>query len=230
MTTRYDYLEAVDNLVGGEIPLGEGEKGLALDLAVKEHSRYRPQVIAEDVTGDGGFDYALSDLASWSEGFSAIQSVEYPVDDDDENADILQEEQWQIYRKPAGRVLRLLEDTPETDEEIRITYTALHTCTDSTCTVETIDEEAVQALASGYFCSMLATYYAQSTDSTIAADSVDHKSKSQEYAARSRALRKVYFDHLGIKEGQRKPASVTRDQDTMPSWRADHLTHKRRHR
>jgi hypothetical protein len=230
MTTRYEYLEAVDNLVGGEIPLGEGEKNLAVDLAVKEHARYRPRVVAEDVTGDGGFDYPLSDLASWSEGFSAIQSVEYPVDDDDEYADVLLEEQWRIYRKPAGRVLRLLEDTPDTDEEIRITYTALHTCTDSTCTVETIDEEAVQALAAGYFCGMLAAYYAQSTDSTIAADSVDHRSKSQEYAARAKAYRKVYFDHLGIKEGQRKPASITRDQDAIPSWRTDHLTHPRRHR
>jgi hypothetical protein len=199
-------------------------------MAIKAHSRQRPRKVVEDVDGDGGFDYALSDLASWKSGFSSIEQVEYPVDDTDETADVLQDDAWEIYEKPSGKMLRFLEDTPDATEDFRVTYTSFHTCTDSACTVEDFDEEAVQALAAAFFCEMLSTYYAQSTDSTIAADSVDHTSKSRDYAARAKAFRKIYFDHLGIKEGQTPAASVTRDQDKAASWGRDKLTHKGKYR
>ena len=230
MSTRQDYLTAIDSLVGGEIPLDEADKILAISAAMKSHSRHRPRQIVEDFDGDGGFDYALSGFASWSDGFSTIKTVEYPVGDDDETPDILQDDEWRIYEKPAGEYLRFLEDKPTATEDFRATYTALHTCTDSACTVKAFDEEATQALCAAYFCDMLATYYAQSQDSTISADSVDHTSKSRDYAARAKSYRKMYFNHLGIKEGQAPPASVTRDQDLLGSWASDKLTHPRKYR
>lgn len=230
MSTETTYVNAIDQLVQGTIPLAEADKILAVDMAMKAHSKRRPRVIVEDETGDGGFDYAITDLEYWSEGFSVIRTVEYPVDDDDEDPDMLQDNEWRIYEKPSGKVLRFLEDTPAATESFRVTYTAVHTCGESSCTVETFDEEAVQALAAAYFCDMLATYFAQSGDSTIAADSVDHQSKAREYAARAKAYRKIYYDHLGVKEGQAVPASVTRDQDLKGSWRSDKLTHGQRYR
>jgi len=230
MSTLQDYITAIGNMVGGELPLDEAEKILAISMAMKEHSRHRPQVIVEDEDGDGGFDYAVTLLALWADGFSVIKTVEYPVDDDDETPDVLQDDAWMMYEKPAGEYLRFLEDEPDTNESIRVTYTALHTCTDAACTVKTFDEEAVQALATAHFCNMLSAYYAQTQDSTINADSVDHGSKGREYAARAKTFRSVYFGHLGIKEGQSLPASVTRDQDKKPSWRGDGLTHSRKYR
>jgi len=230
MSTRQDYVTAIDYLVSGDHALDVGEKILAISQAVKEHSKRRPQIIVEDETGDGGFDYAVTDLASWVAGFSVIKTVEYPVDDDDETPDILQDDEWRMYQTPSGVFLRFKEDTPEATESFRVTYTALHTCTDTACTVETFDDEAVQTLAAAFFCDMLATFYAQNQDSTIAADSVDHTSKSRDYAARAKAYRKIYFDHLGIKEGQAPAASVTRDQDLKGSWGSDKLTHKGKYR
>lgn len=230
MSTRQDYIAAIGNMVGGELPLGEAEKILAISMAVKEHSRHKPQVIVEDEDGDGGFDYAVSLLALWSDGFSVIKTVEYPVDDDDETPDILQDNTWRIYEKPAGQYLRFLENVPTSDESLRVTYTALHTCTDAACTVDDFDEEAVQVLSAAHYCSMLSAYYAQAQDSTINADSVDHTSKGREYAARAGMYRKLYFNHLGIKEGRTKAASVTRDQDMKPSWQGDGLTHPRKYR
>jgi len=135
-----------------------------------------------------------------------------------------------MYAKPAGKFLRFLEDKPATDESMRVTYTALHTCTDAACTVDDYDEESVQALAAGYFCNMLSAYYAQTQDSTISADSVDHSSKGREYAARARAYRTMYFNHIGIKEGRTSAASVTGDQDKKASWASDKLTHNRKYR
>ncbi|MBU1067667.1 hypothetical protein KKE60_07750 [Patescibacteria group bacterium] len=230
MSTRQDYLTALNSLVSGELPLDEADKIVAINTAMKFHSRHRPRLLVEDFDGDDGFDYALSGFAAWSDGFSVIRQVEYPVDDDDETPDILQDDEWRIYETPAGKYLRFLEDKPAADEDFRATYTALHTCTDSACTIENFDEEAVQILIAALFCDLLSTYYAQSTDSTIAADSVDHKGKSDHYSARARAYRKMYFDHLGITEGQTPAASVTRDQDTLGSWRGDKLTHPQKYR
>jgi hypothetical protein len=230
MTTRQDYVTAIDILVSGDHALDVAEKILAISQAIKEHSRHRPQIIVEDETGDGGFDYAVTDLASWSDGFSVIKTVEYPVDDDDETPDLLQDDEWMLYEKPAGKYLRFKEDKPTADEDFRVTYTALHTCTDAASTVEDFDDEAVQALAAAFFCDMLATYYAQNQDSTISADSSDHTSKSRDYAVRAKNYRKVYFDHLGTKEGQTQAASVTRDQDLKGSWAGDKLTHKGKYR
>jgi hypothetical protein len=230
MTTRQDYITAIGHLVGGSLPLGEAEKIFAISAALKKYSGHRPQIVPEDEVGNGSFDYLLTLLAEWTEGFSTIKSVEYPVDDTKETAEILPDVAWQIYHKPAGKCLRLLEDTPEATESIRITYTALHTCTDAACTVPAYDEEALQILAASIFCEQLAAYYSQTSDSTIMADSVDHKSKASEYSSRARAYRKMYFDHLGIKEGETPAASVTRDQDKARSWAGDNMTHPRKYR
>jgi len=230
MTVRDDYIAAIDQLVQGEIPLDEADKILAIAMAVKTHSRHRPRVVVEDFDGDGEFDYAISDFASWSEDFSVIRTVEYPVDDDDQTPDILQDDEWMIYEKPSGKVLRFKEASPDATEDFRVTYTALHTCTDSACTVSDFDTEPVQALAAAYFCEMLATYYAQSGDSTIQADSVDHKSKADEYSRRARAYARIYYTHMGVDEGKTRAASVTKDQDMQASWASDKLTHPRRYR
>jgi len=230
MSTRQDYITAIGNFVGGELPLGEAEKIVCINKAVKRYSGDRPRIVPEDVDGDGGFDYPVADLASWDDEFSSIKSVEYPVDDTEAAAAVLQDDAWCIYRTPAGKVLRFLEDTPDADDDIRITYTALHLCTDAQSTIPGVDEEAVQMLAAALFCEMLATYYSQDQDSTIGADSVDHKSKADQYSRRAKTYRAEYFSHLGIKEGEALPASVTRDQDMAASWGSDHATHPRKWR
>lgn len=230
MSNRQDYVTAIGNLVNGELPLGETEKIMAVGLAIKVHSKHKPRKIAEDVTGDGGFDYAVSDLAAWADEFSSVKRIEYPADDDDATPAVLQPGDWSIYESPDGDVIRFVNDTPETTEAFRVFYTALHTCTDTACTVAGFDEEAVQQLSAAFFCDMLAAAYAQSQDSTIAADSVDHRGKSGEYAGRANAYRKAYFLHMGIKEGQTQAASVTMDQDTLGSWGTDKMTHPQRYR
>ena len=226
MSTEYDYIAAIDSLVkGDELPLGEPEKQLAIDAAFKEHSRNRPRIVPEDEAGNGGFDYAVTLLASWSEGFSSIKKIEYPVDDTVTDDTTLQDSAWRIYAKPSGKVIRFLQDTPAATEHFRVTYTALHEANASECSVPDADEQAVQMLAASYFCKMLAAYFSATNDSTIQADSVNHKSKASEYAARAKMYREGYFNHLGQEENKLLPASLTRDQDALPSWRTDKITH-----
>jgi len=230
LSTRQDYITAIGHLVGGELPLGETERIFAINAALKKYSTHRPRIVVEDEDGSGGFDYLIALLADWTDGFSTISSVEYPVNDTKETPAILQDDAWQIYQKPTGKVLRFLEAKPTATESFRIAYTTLHVCTDAACTVPVYDEEALQILAASIFCDMLAAYFAQTQDSTIRADAVDHKSKASEYAARARAYRQMYFDHLGVKEGKAPAASVTRDQDTAGSFGDDRMTHGKRWR
>lgn len=220
----------IDGLVGTGLPLGETEQGIAVQAALSKYSQHRPRVVAEDVDGDGGFDYALADLTEWSEGFSAIHVIEYPVDDDSSATSLVDDDDWQYYRAPSGRYLRFLAESPGTDETIRISYTTMHRVDATENTVPDADESAVQILSAAYFCDMLAAWYAQSQDSTIQADSVDHKSRGSEYAARARAFRKLYYDHIGTAEGKKAAASITKDQDFNGSWGGDRLTHPKRWR
>jgi hypothetical protein len=226
--TLQDYIAAVGLFAPGSLPLGETEKILAINMAVKAHSKNKPRIVIEDEAGTGDFDYAVSLLTSWTAGFSVVKQIEYPVDDDSQDAEILDHDEWEIYEKPAGKHLRFLESSPSTSESFRVTYTALHTCTDDACTIDSFDDEAVQALAAAHFCEMLATYYSQNQESTLQADVVDHTSKARDYAARAKAYRKIYFDHMGIEEGKVKAASITKDQDMPGSWGSDKLTHPKR--
>jgi len=234
MSTLFDYTEAIEVLAPGEHPVDEAKLQTAREKAVARamdaHSRHKPVVVVEDVDGDGGFDYALSGLASWEDNFSVIRQVEYPVDDDDETPGILEDNEWAIYEKPSGRVLRMVSSTPQTGESIRVTYTARHACTVSDCSVDAGDEEAVQSLAASFFCRILSAMHAQDQDSTIDADSVDHAGKRREYEALAKTYRGEYYNHMGIKEGRPKPASHTQDQDVDYPWGQDRLTHPRRRR
>jgi len=230
MSTQTTYATAVGQLVPGGLPLTAAETLLAIAMAVNEHSTHKPRVVVEDFDGDGGFEYAISEFASYTEGLSAITSVEYPVDDDDETPATLDDGEWMEYRKPAGKYLRFLTETPAATEAFRVTYTALHTCTALACTIDACDDAPVQALAAAYLCTMLSTYYAQSQDSSINADSVDHKSQKDAYEAKAKAFRTLYLRTIGQQDGQPKFASVTQDQDVNYPWGGDRLTHPRRRR
>ncbi|MCE5265677.1 MAG: hypothetical protein LLG97_19385 [Deltaproteobacteria bacterium] len=231
MSTRQDYITTVQGLVPGDYPQGETSIILAIGQAIKEYSKHRPRVVPEDEAGAGAFDYAVTLFAEWSQGFSLIQQVEYPVDDTDPEANVLDEDAWKIYSKPSGDCLRFLEDEPAVGETFRVTYTTLHTCTDAACTVSAIDEEAVETLAAAHYCEILATWFSQSQDSTFEADVVNHTSKARDFAARARAFREIYRKHLGLKENDTVPAAAAvGDMDLKYPGGGERLTHPRSER
>jgi len=276
--------------------------------AIKQYSKHRPREIVRDITGTGAYDYVIATyLTAWIKGFSIIKSIEYPADQRD--PEYIEEDDYKIYEKETGQILRFLNDTPLTTEKIRILYTALHILAEATvtitiaspavityaghklkpgdavkfattgalptglkagtiyyvilegltanafevsatqggsaintsgtqsgahtCQINTIpesDEDAIANLVASLCSEALASAYAHMTDSTITADSVDHKSKSQEFAARAKAKKKIYMDFLGIKEGEVPPVSHTKDWDVNFPWGEDRLTHPKKWR
>jgi hypothetical protein len=97
-------------------------------------------------------------------------------------------------------------------------------------TIPAIDEDAVANLAASLCSGALASAYAQTSDSTITADSVDHRSKSQEFTSRAKMQKQNYLDHLGLKEGNVAPASAVGDMDVKYPWGEERLTHPRKGR
>ena len=216
MSSKSDFITSIGILVHGEsLKLGETEKIKALDMAIKEHSRQRPNVLVVDVTGDDTFEFKCTTIMTyWKEGFSAILSIEYPVDDDDETPDMLEDDSIiKSYQKSDGEYFRFLEDTPTDEEEFRLKYTAPHVIADDSSTIDYNDEEAVEMLAAAFFCQFLAAAYAQNTDSMISADSANHTNQSNAYRKQAAEYRKLYFNHIGVKEGEIGPACAIDDQD-----------------
>lgn len=193
--------------------------------ALRSYSRIRPRELAADVTGNAAHDYAITLLTGYVEDFSVVRQVEYPVDS--MPAEVLDDDDWQMYRAVAGLKLRLINDVVPVTSTFRVTYTAVHT----TETVPANDIDAVANLAASRCLEVMANRWLQTGDPTIAADSVNYRTKSQEAASRAKAMLKLYTDHLGVKPEDSVPAaSAIGDIDVGYPGGYDRLTHPTRAR
>lgn len=193
--------------------------------AVSRYSQDRPQVLAAEIPGDGGFDYDLPQ--DWEEGFSAAGPVEYPAGE--QQPAILDDNDWILYQTKDGKVLRFLAGSPGATETILFTYTTRHSVTSSASTIPAVDQDAVINLAGALCCYALARKYAQTSDPLIAADSVNYGSKSGEYAKRGKELEGLYKTHIApaAADGGLTAASVSGDWDSNAGWGTDRITHPR---
>ena len=117
--TRLDVL-----LKDAAANLAQADKDAALMQAAAFFSDDRPNVAVVDIDGAGSFDLALPAL--WEEGFSHVESIEYPYLATNRGPELLDDDQWIIYQSPTGKVLRLLDETPQSGEVLRLTYSRRH--------------------------------------------------------------------------------------------------------
>ena len=205
------------------------ERDNFIQEAVKAYSKHRPREVVKDITGAGTYDYSIgTNLASWIDDFSIIKSIEYPADQ--RTPEYVDEDDYLIYRKETDLFIRFLADSPTASQKIRVMYTALHILSEALNTVPLGDQDALCNLAASLCSQALASFYAQTSDPTIGADSVNYRSKSQEYGSRAKDQKKLYMDHLGLKDGDVAPASVRKAVDVTYPGGADRLTHPRKWR
>jgi len=225
MSTIADFQTKMDEALKDTAGiLTQSEKNIQIGRAVKLYSRHRPREIASDIAGSGIYEYPLP--SAWIDGFSTLRSLEYPVGSQEPETVPL--EDILIYRLPAGPKLRFLRISPAAGQTARLLHTVPHTVDATTSTIPVPDEDAVSLLAAASGCEALASYYAQSQDPTLTADVVDHKSKSADYAARAKRLKKLYAEAVGIKEEDITPAaSGTRDWGSDYQWGEDRMLHPR---
>ncbi|GER92684.1 hypothetical protein A45J_0402 [hot springs metagenome] len=200
---------------------GDYDRNIAAAIAI--YSKHRPNLKVVDITGNGGHDYDLP--SGWIDEFSVIKSIEYPIGD--VPATLIDNDKYEIYQSPTAKKIRLINDTPSASESFRVTFTTLRTDT----TIPDGDIDALCNLASALCLEELANAYAQTSDSTIAADSVNYRTKSFDFAQRAKRLMQLYKEHMGIREDDiTQPASAVIDLDIKYPGGGERLTHPRSRR
>lgn len=223
--------------------LQDAGKALSLDnrddcirQAIEQrYSKDRAREIVSDSAGDGTSDIDLPGIegSAFEEGFSRILEIEFPIGQ--VPPVLLEDGDWQYYRTPAGKKVRFLSTQPAVDQSIRFTWTVRHKA-DGTTVLS--DFDAVCDYSASLAFAMIAAKFAQTGDATIGADSVNYRTKSQEYMGLSKAAAQRYFDHMGIASGSAQaaggvsagPALSIGDSDNVMGWGGDRLTHGRRTR
>lgn len=197
----------------------------------QRYSKDRARELVADVSGDGTSDLPVP--ANFEEGFSVARAIEYPIGDVPPT--FVEDDAWIFYRLPPSGTLkvRLLSARPAASEFVRVTFTARHLSDGST--VRNADFEAVADYAAALSFEALAAVYTQSGDASIAADAVNYRTKSQEYLALAKTLRRRYFQHMGIDEdlagsAGAGPAVATGELDQELGPGGDRLTHPKHSR
>jgi hypothetical protein len=199
------YQAFVDDLVRDDAaritPLA---RDAAVEQAVARLSALKPRRLIVEQTGVSGSRVAVP--AGWVDGVSRLVAVEYPVG-----------ETPQVYVAPdrvssvalpdGSDELAFVDALPD-PSTIRTAFTAPHVVNSQADSVPLEDQWGVIALAASILCGQLASFYANQTDSTIAADGVDHKSKSELYAARERTYLTQAYATWGLDVPSAKTAGV----------------------
>ena len=192
------------HLQDGAAKLAPAEIVKAVEEAIAgRYSKDRPQKPVADLTGDGAtYEWSLAGITVWQEGFSRVVEIEYPQGE--RSPIYLEGGEWLLYATPTGRFLRFA-FALSAGKKARVRFTAAH-ATDASSVPEA-DFYAVGALAASLAARRLAALYAQTGDSSIAADTVNYRTKSQEYLALARQLEKQYENLLGTDPERSSPAS-----------------------
>ena len=177
--------------------LQAAEKTAAVLAALGEYQQGRPREVAKLVTSTGAYDYAVSsNLPDFSDGFSLICSILYPWDGITVPYP-MDDRYYSLGRLPTGAVLRFDPSfRPASGAQFMVNHTAQHNLTEAASTVWVGDEEALKDLCASHACEFLAGFYSQSTDASISADTVDHRSKGDMFRSQAKRWRDSYLMKL----------------------------------
>lgn len=193
-----DFYGLVDDLIRDrEQVIKPISRDRALDAAVQRFSTDKPRDVVEDVTvlATG---YFLPMPSQWVSGYSILIVIE--ADIGASHIRTIAASACAIYTQPGGPDrIRLPDNSPQqAGAVLRVRYSAPHQVNAVADTVPHAARHALASYAAGILCAELAAHYAGDSDSTIQADSVDHRSKSQTWNTLANRLKGEYFKFLGI--------------------------------
>lgn len=178
--------------------------GFAQRAISERYSQDRPLTLVSDVEGTGT-EYLPVPVAPdtgnrpvWEPEFSVVKRIEYPIGDGPPG--LVLDSDFRVYRTP-GQPERILLDfaAPGPGEFLRVTWTARHLIDGST--VPDRDFFAIVDYIGSMAAEYLASYYVGTGDASMNVDVVNYRSKSQEMLSVAKALRRRYYNHMGIEEG-----------------------------
>lgn len=204
-----------------------GDRDAFIQTAVRAYSRDKPRRQDDLLIGDGT-KQSFSAPTGWVDRFSVAISLEHPVGevplrmlDLQDNLEITQVSNVQ-------RVL-LTTLTLGSGETARITYTTPHTVDGAGSSIPDSDFSAVCDLAASFLARGLAAFYAEETNSTIAADVVAGASRADTYARLASDLFGAYKEHISDGEVV-TPVIRYHDQDMRDRYGRDYIIHRSRWR
>jgi len=158
------------------------------------YSNHKPFMKTSDVSAGSSYSVTINDtnFPSWLEGFSDIKFIEYPADESQNpNDNEICFDGWQYYEASGVRYVRFLNITPSSGT-IRFTYNIKHSI--AAAAVDTVfydnDFAAFCDLAASICSISIASKFGYFTDSTIGADAVEYRTKSDIW----RAIGKNFYD------------------------------------
>lgn len=228
-TTRETLITAVKVLVkDGAQKLAAADYPSFLQRAVDAYSAQRPRVMVKDYSGDGS-TYKFTLPSDWEQEVSTIQSIEYPQGD--RIPTFLDADEYDVRNDTeAVKVIWLFTLTPASGKKARVTYTIRHTLSDATSTIPGADESIVTLLTASYACEALAAIYAQTSDPLLSADTVNYRSKSQEYRDLAKQHKKGFDERIGAGIDAVQAAGGYVEWDTLDQTGFDRIYHPRRRR
>jgi hypothetical protein len=194
-------LSTIDALV---VPLINDEAGVLaaavrkghIGSALVEYQKRRPLIVVYELTGAAAYEYAVSLFSGWSDGLSYFARIEGPiVSGSNVPPRSLDADEYSLVRTPSGLFLRFRCFAPASGQQYWVHYATAHTLTESASTVFAADETALAELGAAYCCDALAARYAQGTDGSIEADTVNHDGKAEIY----KGLSKMYRERFDAK-------------------------------
>jgi hypothetical protein len=217
----------IQELVAGQIQdtaakLSTDDLRTAIEEALGgRYSKDRPLRVIADLTGDGAqFEWDTATIADWEKGFSRIAGIEYPQGQ--RPPAMLANDDWELYETPTGRSLRF-RFALAGGQVARVSFTAPHALDASS--MPDADFYAVGALGASLAARKLAAVYAQIGDSSLSADTVNYRTKSQEYMALAKRLEQDYANLLGTDPERSAPAASRTAAWTGETAGGGRLTH-----
>ena len=217
----------IQQLVAGHIQdaaakLSADELKAAVEEALGgRYSKDRPRKVVADLAGNGAqYEWDLAAVAEWQHGFSQIVAIEYPQGQ--RPPALLEGGDWENYDSPTARSLRF-RFALASGKTARVTFTAPHALDASS--MPDADFYAVGALGASLAARKLAAVYTQIGDSSLAADTVNYRTKSQEYLALAKRLEQDYANLLGTDPERSAPAASRTAAWIGDTAGGDRLTH-----
>jgi hypothetical protein len=201
-----DFVAEIPNVLSDDATRVTLDQWTALVVrAIKErYSQDAPLEIVSDVEGNGTTYLPLpvapgaGTLPVFEPEFSIIKHIEFPIGQ--QPPQLILDSDLRVYRAPGVAPTILINfDTPNAGDFLRVTWTARHLADGST--VPDKDFYALTDFAASLGAEKIASFYVGTGDSTLQADVVNYRSKSQEMLNVAKALRKRYYNHMGVDEG-----------------------------